>query len=342
MTDIVVADIGGTNARFAIANLAATRIELGEIRRYGTADHASLGSAWRRFAIDVGGELPKSAAIAVAGALGADTVKLANSPWVIQPWGLRRELGVDRMTLVNDFGAMAHAVATLEDDKFDWIAGPRSGRPSDGLITVIGLGTGLGIAMVLRRGGQNHIIETEGGHVDYAPLDALETKMSERLRSRHLRVSAERIVSGPGLANIYEALAAIEGAPARIRDDPGLWADAIAGSDRLASTALDRLCMSFGSVAGDIALAQGARAVVITGSLSQRIAERLRSGGFIERFVSKGRYRGRMETMPVLLCRDEEPGLYGAAAAFRHDHLSKCSGLDPSASEPEGAAAMGL
>jgi glucokinase len=175
--------------------------------------------------------------------------------------------------------------------------------------------------MVLRRGGQHHVIETEGGHVDYAPVDELEMQILERLRSRHVRVSVERIVSGPGLANIYEALAAIEGAPANIRDDALLWAGALGGSDRLASNALDRLCMSFGSVAGDIALAQGAGAVVITGSLSRRMAERLRGGRFAERFVSKGRYRERMETVPVLLCLADEPGLYGAAAAFRREYL---------------------
>lgn len=314
-------DVGGTNARFAIASLNGEGAQLSGIRRYGTAEHSSLGAAWQSFAADRGGELPKAASIAVAGGLGGETVKLANSPWVVRPRTLPEELGVEQLTLVNDFGAMAHAVDALGDDQLEWLAGPPRGRPADGTITVIGPGTGLGIAMILRRGGQHHIVETEGGHVDFAPLDALEEQILQRLRSRHLRVSVERIVSGPGLANIYEALAAIEGAPVRMRDDAALWAAAIAGSDALASTALDRLCMSFGSVAGDIALVQGSSAVVITGQLSQRMVERLRGGDFAERFRSKGRYRSRMEAIPILLCRHQEPGLYGAAAAFRKEHL---------------------
>jgi glucokinase len=322
LKEIVVVDVGGTNARFAIARLNGAVAELSDIRRYGTADHSSLGAAWQSFARDLGGILPKAASIAVAGALGGETVKLTNSPWIVRPRTLPQELGVDELTLVNDFGAMAHAVNALGDDQFEWMAGPHPGRPAEGVITVIGPGTGLGVAMVLRRGSSQHVIETEGGHMDFAPLDALEEKILQRLRNRHLRVSVERIVSGPGLANIYEALAAIEATPAQMRTDADLWAAAIEGSDQLAATALDRFCMSFGSVAGDLALAQGAAAVVITGQLSQRIADRLRSGDFTERFVSKGRYRSRMESLPVLLCRHEEPGLYGAAAAFQKEHLA--------------------
>lgn len=322
MTEIVVVDVGGTNARFAIAKLRGGKTEFSAIRRYGTADHSSLSAAWQSFARDLGGSLPRAASIAVAGGLGGETVKLANSPWLVRPSSLPEELGLEQLTLVNDFGAMAHAVEALPASDLELISGPPIGLPDEGVITIIGPGTGLGVAMVLRRGGQCHVIETEGGHIDFAPLDSIEERILDRLRARHFRVSAERIVSGPGLANIYEALAAIEGVPSRIRDDATLWSDAIDGSDPLASTALDRFCMSFGSVAGDAALTQGASAVVITGQLSQRIAARLRNGGFSHRFQSKGRYRSRMEAMPIMLCRHPEPGLFGAAAAFKKEHLS--------------------
>lgn len=321
MREIAVVDIGGTNARFALARLSETGIELSDIRRYGTGDYSSLAAAWHGFARDHGNVLPRAASIAVAGAVGGETVKLANSPWVVRPRALHQELGLDQLTLVNDFGAIAHAVDAFSEEDLEWLSGPRVGRPTEGVITVIGPGTGLGVAMVLRRSSGHHVIETEGGHMDFAPLDAIEEQILARLRSRHLRVSVERIVSGPGLANVYEAIAAIEGTPAKMRDDPSLWAAAIGGSDELAATALDRFCMSFGSVAGDIALAQGASAVVLAGQLSKRIAEKLRGGNFIERFRSKGRYRSLMESIPILLCRHDEPGLYGAAAAFRKEHL---------------------
>jgi glucokinase len=258
----------------------------------------------------------------VAGALGGETVKLTNSPWIVRPATLPEELGLDQLTLVNDFGAMAHAADALADDQFERIAGPARSRPSEGIITVIGPGTGLGVAMVLRRAGEHHVIETEGGHMDFAPLDAIEEQILQRLRNRFPRVSIERVVSGPGLANVYEALAAMDGAAAQIRDDAALWAAAVGSSDPLASAALDRFCMSFGSVAGDVALVQGASTVVITGQLSQRIVDRLREGAFVERFLSKGRYRGRMEAIPILLCRHSEPGLYGAAAAFGKKYLT--------------------
>jgi glucokinase len=324
MSEIVVADIGGTNARFAIARLGAREVELGPVHRYGTADHGSLDAAWRHFERDIDRDLPRSASIAIAAPLGRDDViKLTNSPWKIQPASLAVELGLEWLHLVNDFGAMAHAVATLPDEQFEWIGGPERERPGNGVITVIGPGTGLGVAMALRRNGRHEVVETEGGHIEFAPLDEVEQRIVDRLRGRYGRVSAERIVSGPGLANIYGALAKSDGGAARIGDDAILWASALDGSDPLAATALDRLCMSFGSVAGDIALAQGASAVVITGNLAQRMADRLRGGAFLERFRSKGRYRGLMAEMPILLCVHPEPGLHGAAVAFRTEQDEK-------------------
>ena len=122
-------------------------------------------------------------------------------------------------------------------------------------------------------------------------------------------------------AEVIRALAAIEGGEARMGDDSAIWARALAGEDRLASAALDRLCMSFGAVAGDLALAHGSNTVVITGGLANRMADRLRRGDFAERFASKGRYRGRMEDIAVLLCTHPEPGLFGAAVAFARQHL---------------------
>jgi glucokinase len=323
MTEIVVADIGGTNARFAIAKIGAREVELGPVHRYGTADHGSLDAAWRHFERDSDRELPRSASIAIAAPLGRETIKFTNSPWIIRPNSLAAELGLSLLRLVNDFGAMAHAVATLPDEHFEWIGGPRRGRPGNGVITVIGPGTGLGVAMALRRSGRHEVVETEGGHLEFAPLDEVEQRIVDRLRGRYGRVSAERILSGPGLANIYDGLAGGDGGASRIGDDAILWASALDGSDPLAASALDRLCMSFGSVAGDIALAQGASAVVITGNLAQRMADRLRGGGFLERFRSKGRYCGLMAEMPILLCVHPEPGLHGAAVAFRTEQDEK-------------------
>jgi glucokinase len=188
------------------------------------------------------------------------------------------------------------------------------------VISIVGPGTGLGIAQLLRRAGGYHVVETEGGHFDFAPLDGLEDRILARLRTRYGRVSVERIASGPGLANLYEALAAIEGRETNPRDERGLWQAALAGDDSLAAAALDRFCLSLGAVAGDIALVQGARALAIGGGLGLRLADRLPGSGFCDRFVAKGRFEQRMRDMPVRIITYAQPGLYGAAVAFAAEH----------------------
>ena len=149
---------------------------------------------------------------------------------------------------------------------------------------------------------------------------ASKMRLLARLRRRYRRVSVERIVSGPGLANIYEALAAIEGRSVETMDDKALWAAALSGEDGLAAAALDRFCMVLGSVAGDIALAQGAKAVIIAGGLGQRLVDVLPRSGFASRFTAKGRFELMMAAIPVKVITHPQPGLFGAAAAFAEEH----------------------
>ena len=137
--------------------------------------------------------------------------------------------------------------------------------PEQGVISIVGPGSGLGVAHVLRRDRHNHVIECEGGHMDFAPVDEIEDMILARLRKQFGRVSVERVVSGAGLANIYEALAAIEGRAVKTGDNKVLWTAALEGRDTLAIVALDRFCLILGSVAGNIALAHGANAVVLAG-----------------------------------------------------------------------------
>jgi glucokinase len=247
-------------------------------------------------------------------------LKLTNNPWVIRPSLMKERLGVDRFTIVNDFGAVAYAVATLPDEEFRHVCGPDRPLPREGMISIVGPGTGLGVAALLRKSDGYEVIETEGGHVDFAPLDKLEDRILVELRRSFRRVSVERIASGRGLWNVYEALGAIEGRPLTIRDDKELWAAAMAGTDSLANAALDRLCLTLGSVAGDLALAQGSFGVVIAGGIGLRIADYLPNSGFRDRFIAKGRFERRMDDMPVKLITYPEPGLFGAAAAFAREH----------------------
>jgi glucokinase len=321
VTEVVAVDIGGTHARFTIAEIENGRVvSLDEDCTLKTADHSSLEAAWEEFGSRLGRPLPPAAGIAVAGPVQGEVLKLTNNPWVIRLGSIPETLGAQRFVLVNDFGAVAHAVAQLDESHFRHLCGEDRPLPKEGMISIVGPGTGLGVAQLLRRGGRYHVIETEGGHIDFAPLDALEDRVLAELRKRYRRVSVERVAAGPGLLNIYEALAQIEGRPADHKDEKALWQAALSGADRLAAAALDRFCLSLGAVAGDIALAQGADAVVIAGGVGLRLADHLPKSGFQERFVAKGRFERRMQQMPVKLITHKQPGLFGAAAAFAAEH----------------------
>lgn len=321
MSRIVVADIGGTHARFAIADTDRGRpISLGPAHTFKTAEHASVLSAWKAFSAAAGEPLPRAAAICVACPVSGDVLKLTNNPWVIRPAQIAGTLGLDHLTLVNDFAAVAHAVAHLDSSHLRHLCGPDLPLPAAGVIGIVGPGTGLGVATLLRTGETYHVLPGEGGHIDFAPLDSIEDTILQRLRQRYRRVSVERIVSGPGLVSIYEALAAIEGRAITVPDDAALWSAAIAGTDDLAVTALDRFCASLGAVAGDMALVQGAAAVVIAGGVGLRLADHLPRSGFRERFIAKGRFENRMSGLPVKLAAHPQPGLFGAAAAFLQEH----------------------
>ena len=321
---IVAIDIGGTHARFALAEVADGRVtHLGEPVTMKTAEHASFQTAWEAFDGMLDQPIPRAVAIAIAGPVTGEVIKFTNNPWIIRPALINERLKVDAFTLVNDFGAVGHAVAQAEPEHFEHLCGPDEPFASEGTISIVGPGTGLGVAHIHRHGGGYHVQATEGGHVDFAPLDSIEDAILARLRHRFTRVSTERVVSGPGLIGIYETLAAIEGRAIQQFDDKELWALGMSGEDSLASAAVDRFCLSLGSVAGDIALAQGGfGGVVIAGGLGLRIKDILLRSGFDQRFRAKGRFEKLMAAIPVKLITHPQPGLFGAAAAFAKEHQS--------------------
>ena len=319
--EIVAVDIGGTHARFALARIDGGRVvSLDHQSTLRAAEHASLQTAWEAYAAGLGRPLPREAGIAVAGPIQGELLKLTNNPWIIRPALIGDKLGLDRFSLVNDFGAVGHAITQVGSEHLRHLCGPDEPVGDDGVVSIVGPGTGLGVAMLLRRDGHTHVVETEGGHVDFAPLDTIEEAILQRLRRRYRRVSVERIVSGPGLANIYEALGAIEGRPVTTFDDAALWTAALHNSDSLAAAAFDRFCLSLGAVTGDIALAQGGTRVVIAGGLGLRIADHLPASGFAARFRAKGRFEDRMARIPVQLITHPQPGLLGAGAAHAQRH----------------------
>ncbi|MDE8650172.1 glucokinase [Novosphingobium album (ex Liu et al. 2023)] len=323
-TDLVALDIGGTHARFAKATIGNDgAIALDEPITLRTSDYASLNTAWEDFARRSAQPVPRNAAIAIAGPVTGETVRMTNNSWVLHPSRLDDQLGLDEVTLINDFGAVAHAAARADASDFLHLAGPDRPLPETGTISVIGPGTGLGVAQFHRfADGTYHVQATEGGHIDFAPLDGIDDAILARLRARHRRVSVERVVSGPGIVDIHAALAALEGRPVPDLADKAIWQAGLEGGDALAVAAIDRFCLALGSVAGDLALAHGARAVVIAGGLGYRIRDTLVASGFAGRFRFKGRYEQMMAAMPVKLITHPQPGLFGAAAAFAREHLT--------------------
>lgn len=323
MTEIVAMDVGGTNARFTIATLVPGEPpRLSAPVKLKAADYPSLAAAFQAFAERAGGALPARAALAVACPVDGDLLKLTNSPWTLRKSTLPDELGLEDLIILNDFGAVTHAVPYLRTGELTHLCGPDKGLPAHGTVTVVGPGTGLGVGLLYRANGHNHVLETEGGHMDFAPCDAIEDMLLERLRGRYTRVSVERVCSGPGLVNIYETLAQAEGRPVTLMDDDALWPVATDGSNELAAQALQRFCAALGCTAGNLALAHLAKAVVLAGGIPPRILPQLKASGFGARFRAKGRFESLMAAIPVYACVHPDPGLLGAAAAYQEMRAS--------------------
>jgi glucokinase len=321
VTELIAIDVGGTHARFARAVITDGAIELGEPVTLKTSDFDGIEGAWDAYAAQVDGPLPDAAAIAIAGPVTGETVRMTNNSWILHTGALDEQLGVEKVTVLNDFGAVAHAVARAPESELIHIAGPGLPLPESGTVSVIGPGTGLGVAHFHRFPGGYHVQATEGGHVDFAPIDAVDDRLLERLRERHPRVSLERVVSGPGIVEILAVLGEAEGRHVAELEDKAIWQLGLSGEDALCVAAVERFCLSLGSVCGDYALAHGASAVVLAGGLGLKLKDILPRSGFAERFLFKGRYERMMQGIPILMIVHPQPGLFGAAAAFAREHL---------------------
>lgn len=321
----LLADIGGTNARFALTDTAVPEIAIVEVRSLPTADYASLQHAAEDYLQRVGAQ-PKRAAIAVASPVDADEIRLTNRAWSFSRAELQRALGLDELRMLNDFGAVAWAVTALPQDERVALHGPLR-EPVRGPITVLGPGTGLGVGLLVgspERGW--HVVETEGGHVSFAPLGDEEQAIQRWISARHGRCSTERVLCGTGLSYIDAALRGEEpnppaGRPSTLRDPAQVVAAALDGHDAAARRALARFCAVLGSVAGDAALIHGARTVIIAGGIVPRFIPFLRSSAFRERFLAKGRFAAYLESVSIHVVTHSHPGLLGAAVALRESPL---------------------
>jgi len=321
---VLVADIGGTNARFALADLdGSDRPRLHDERRLSADHFASLQHAARSYLSEIRDRAPVSrAAIAVACPVTGDEIRLTNRAWSFSRRELQHELNLDELLVVNDFGAAARAIPALNpDEKMIIHAGAHDGPKAP--ISVIGPGTGMGVALITRFEPENwHVIETEGGHASYAPQGTEEQLIHDWLLARHDRVSIERVLSGNGLGRIHAALSGRDPSKTHtpnssLQRPAAIVERALAGDDVLSRRALARFCAILGSFAGDCALLHGARTVAIAGGMAPRFAGFLRASAFVERFLDKGRFAAWLESVRVVLVTHPEPGLLGAAEALK-------------------------
>lgn len=317
----LIADIGGTNARFALTNLAARHPGFEHEQALTGSDYIRLADAARAYLRSVKVQ-PRHAALALASPLLGDPVALTNRNWSFRRESLRRALGVDRLLLLNDFTAIAWAVPHLT---------PANRLPLHGAvqpllkapITLIGAGTGLGMGLLVRTPTAGwQVVPTEGGHASFAPTDDEERTIAAWLGVRYGRTSNERLLSGAGLANIDAALRGVTpiAAPAAqpgARNAKDIVKAALAGTDAQARHALTRFCRIYGAVAGDAALLHGARTVLIAGGMVLHFIDFFRQSPFMESFVAKGRHQRYMETVAVQIIAHPNPGLLGAAVALR-------------------------
>ncbi len=321
---VLVADIGGTNARFALADLdCGKRPQLHDEQKFSADRFASLQQAARHYLASVTGRARIArAAIAVACPVTGDEIRLTNRAWSFSRRELQSALALDELLVVNDFGAAARSIPALrQDEKLVLHEGPHSGPRAP--ISVIGPGTGMGVALITQFEAEDwHVIETEGGHVSYAPQGSEERMIHDWLSARHGRVSVERVLSGNGLGRIHAALSGLDPSKAKtpkeaLLEPATIVERALAGEDVIARRALARFCSILGSFAGDCALIHGARTVAIAGGIAPRIGSFLNSSAFVERFLDKGRFAAWLEAVRVVLVTHPEPGLLGAALALR-------------------------
>lgn len=321
----LVADIGGTNARFAL--LETGTAELLEARSFGAAEYPDLASAVRAYLASVGmsrgnGSRPlRSAAFAVAAPTRGARIEFTNSPWVFERAELQRALGLERLVVLNDFEALALAVPSLPPAALQ-VVKVGAADPS-APCAVLGPGTGLGVAAVLRQGAATatapaRALSSQGGHVNFAPADELEIDLLRFMQARVGRVGAEHLLSGRGLSQLYAFFAARAAAPVTDLEAADVSARALAGDDPLAVAAVLRFWALLGSFAGDVALLYGAwGGVYIGGGIAPRLAPLIERSDFLARFLAKQPMVDVLMPVPIALIRDPHAALYGAASALR-------------------------
>ncbi|MDH3547506.1 MAG: glucokinase [Gammaproteobacteria bacterium] len=311
---LLIGDIGGTNARFALADDEKPGFTQEAMLK--CADFASADLAIEQYLKDIGAKSPDVICLAAAGPIVEQRVRFTNNPWRIAANELAEHFSISRVRLLNDFEAIAYSIPFLEDKDCLPFGLPEPEPLDDEYYTVgiLGPGTGLGAVGLKKYGDLLIPIPGEASHGGFAPESQVQMDMLAALRERFDRVSSERFVSGPGIENIYWALSRIHGEQRPQLKAAEIFAKADDMSDPRASESVQVFFEILGQVAGDFALALGAKdGIFIAGGIVRRYPEMLENSRFRTGFEAKGRHRSLMERVPTQLILHEQPGLLGAS-----------------------------
>jgi glucokinase len=310
---ILAGDIGGTSTRLGLFELEGGALRERLMARYDSRSHPGLLAIVREFRAQDPRPLQR-AAFGIAGPVRDDRVETPNLPWVIEGAELARELSLPKVTLLNDLEANAWGVFTLADGDVAVLAA--GAPPKDGNAAIIAAGTGLGEAGYFGDGTSLRPFASEGGHADFAPRDELTIELYRWLHRRHGHVSWERVVSGPGLVNVFAFLSekAQRLVPPELAEAAAISRAGLHGTNDLAVQALDLFVTLYGAEAGNLALKMKAtRGVWIGGGIAPKILPRLTGPPFLEAFRDKGRFRPFLEAVPVRVILNDQTALRGAA-----------------------------
>lgn len=319
---VLAGDVGGTNARLAVVDVDSTRATIALEKKYPSHDFPGLAPIVLRFCAEAG-ETPDRAGFGIACPIVGDECRAPNLPWIINARELAAAIGVPQTRIINDFDAVGYGLPLLGGpDLVTLQAGESTPR---GAIALLGAGTGLGQGYLTWDGDRYRVHSSEGGHADFAPPGDLESELGRWLRAQYGHASWERVLSGPGLVNVYRFLVAsgVGSESPAVREEMGREDPAAVvtrrgheGSDALCARALDVFAACFGAQAGNVALAVLATGgVYLAGGIAPRIVAKLKESAFAAAFRSKGRLAAFLAKVPVHVVVNPNVGLLGAAVA---------------------------
>ena len=309
----LLADIGGTNTRFALSIAGCIRYEV----EYRCQDHVSLVAATLAYLETLPGDVqrPTQGAIAMAGPVNHDLVTMTNHPWTISVRQTREQLKLSRLIVLNDFTALAMAIPALPQESLTRLGGDMARL--DAPIALIGPGTGLGVSALIPSNGNWLPLQGEGGHVALSAVTNEEFSVLSHLQTNANPVSAETLLSGPGLVRLYQALCAVRQEKARFVTPAQVTANAISAEDAICVTTLEMFCAFLGTVASDLVLTLGAYGgLYIGGGIVPKLDGYFERSGFRERFDAHVRYHSLLKSIPAYVIHAPHPAFLGLQRAF--------------------------